>query len=97
METDKISVLVMDDEPMSAIIQATVNQLRQEGFEVDLAETMTQAIESYYQKFYDVFVLDIDMSHRPDKEEGDGIRVLRRFISLHNHHVQRCRHCAALV
>ncbi len=74
----------MDDEPMSAIIQATVTRLRQEGFEVDLAETMTQAIESYYQRFYDVFVLDIDMSHLPDKEEGDGIRVLKRFISLHN-------------
>lgn len=84
METNSISVLLMDDEPTSPIIQATVQILKEEGFEVDLVETMSQAVESYYQRFYDVFVLDIDMSHRPDDQEGDGIKVLKRFISLHN-------------
>lgn len=79
-----ISVLLMDDEPSSEIIQVTADWLRQDGFSVDTAETMTQAIESYYEKLYDVFVLDIDMSHIPDEQEGDGVIVLKRFISLHN-------------
>ncbi len=75
-----ISVLLMDDEPMSPIIQATVQILRQEGFHLDLVESVAQAVESYYQRFYDVFVLDIDMNDT----EGDGLKVLKRFISLHN-------------
>ncbi len=80
MQNNPISVLLMDDEPMSTIIQATLQLLRDEGFDTDLAESVREAVEAYYEKFYDVFVLDIDMND----PEGDGIRVLKRFISLHN-------------
>ncbi|OQX24709.1 MAG: hypothetical protein BWK80_19415 [Desulfobacteraceae bacterium IS3] len=80
MRQNPVSVLLMDDEPMSPIIQATLQLLRDEGFDTDLAESVREAVEAYYEKFYDVFVLDIDMND----PEGDGIRVLKRFISLHN-------------
>ncbi len=80
MQSDQISVLLMDDEPMSPIIQATVQILRDEGFHADLVESIAQAVEAYYETFYDVFVLDIDMNDAED----DGVRVLKRFVSLHN-------------
>lgn len=84
MNEERISVLLMDDEPMSEIVQVAVDWMKGEGFEVDLVESRSQTIQSYYDKFYDVFVLDIDMSHIPEDEEGDGVNVLKRFISLHN-------------
>lgn len=80
MQTENISLLLMDDEPTSPIIQATVEILRMEGFHLDVAETITRAVDLYYQKFYDVFILDIDMND-PD---GNGINILKRFVSLHN-------------
>jgi CheY-like chemotaxis protein len=84
METKPIRVLFMDDEPASEIVQVAVEWMETAGFEVDLVESMSLAIEAYYEQFYDVFVLDIDMSHVADAEEGDGVSVLKRFISLHN-------------
>jgi FixJ family two-component response regulator len=84
MNSRPIPVLLMDDEPSSPIIQATLELLRQEGFRVDFVETMSQAIESYYLHIHRVMVLDIDMSHLPDKQQGDGVKILKRFMSLHN-------------
>ncbi len=82
--TTPITVLFMDDEPSNDSIVNALERLREQNFEVDFVSTMSTAIEAYYQKFYDVFVLDIDMSHLPDDQEGDGVKVLKRFISLHN-------------
>lgn len=84
MSENKISVLFMDDEPSSEIVQVAVEWMGDEGLDVELAESMSRAIQSYYDTFYDVFVLDIDMSHIADDEEGDGVNVLKRFVSLHN-------------
>lgn len=78
------SILLMDDEIDSPAIKAAIQHLNKEGFDVDTAQTMSEAIEAYYQRFYDVFILDIDMSMMADDAEGDGINVLKRFISLHN-------------
>ena len=80
MNTETVSVLLMDDEPSSAIIQAAVQRLEEEGFEVTPVETMSDAIQSYYDTFYQVFILDIDM----DDHKDDGVNVLKSFISLHN-------------
>jgi len=77
-------ILFMDDEPTSDIVTHAVERLRTAGFVVDFVETMSEAIEAYYQKYYDVFILDIDMSHQAADQEGDGVKVLKRFISLHN-------------
>jgi len=85
MNPKNVSVLVMDDECSTSIMQAAIERLEEEGFTVDTVETMGKAIESYYNKYYDVFVLDIDMSRIPDNSnEGDGVKLLKRFISLHN-------------
>lgn len=84
MTEKQIQVLFMDDEPSSDIVQVAMEWMEDEGFAVELVESMEQAVQSYYEKFYDVFVLDIDMSHIPEEEEGDGVNVLKRLISLHN-------------
>jgi len=84
MDTKEISILLMDDEPSSPIIRNTMERFKDEGFTVDIVETMSDAVQAYYEKFYDVFILDIDMSLIPDDQEGDGVNVLKRFISLHN-------------
>ncbi|WP_341325713.1 response regulator [Methylotuvimicrobium sp. KM2] len=81
---NKPTVLFMDDEPANEIIVNARERMQEHGFEVDFVCTMSSAIEAYYQKYYDVFILDIDMSHLPDDQEGDGVKVLKRFISLHN-------------
>jgi CheY-like chemotaxis protein len=83
-EKRQISILLMDDEIDSPVIQAAIQHLNNQGFDVDIAHTMSEAIEAYYQHYYDVFILDIDMSMMTDDQEGDGINVLKRFISLHN-------------
>lgn len=84
MNEEKISVLLMDDEPETDIIENTIESLRDEGFDLHLVDKITDAIEEYYEKYFDVFVLDIDMSHKQHGQETDGIKVLKRFISLHN-------------
>lgn len=82
--SEKPSILFMDDEPSNDIVLNALEALRAEGYDVDFVDTMSAAIDAYYQKFYAVFILDIDMSHLPDDQEGDGVKVLKRFISLHN-------------
>jgi len=79
-----LSILFMDDEPSNDIISNARERLSAQGFEVDFVSTMSAAIEAYYEKFYDIFILDIDMSHLADDQEGDGVKVLKRFVSLHN-------------
>ncbi len=84
MNEKTVSVLFMDDEPASEIVGIAVDWMTDEGFEVDVVESMRDAVDAFYEKFYDVFVLDIDMSLNPDGEEGDGVNVLKRFVALHN-------------
>ena len=84
MSDQATRILFMDDEPASDIVTNAVARLRAEGYAVDLVETLGEAIEAYYLRYYVVFILDIDMSHQAADEEGDGVEVLKRFVSLHN-------------
>lgn len=84
MQNTPVSILFMDDEPTSTIVEVALQRMKDQGYRVDFVDTMSQAIEAYYQHPYDVFVLDIDMSHRAEDLEGDGVQVLKRFVSLHN-------------
>ncbi len=77
-------ILFMDDEPHKPIVQELQTALEDRGHTVDFVTTMSAAIESYYQCFYDVFILDIDMGADPEDAAGDGVAVLKRLISLHN-------------
>ncbi|MGK0291469.1 MAG: DNA-binding NtrC family response regulator, partial [bacterium] len=71
-------ILFMDNEPDE--VRDAVEFLQKSGYEVTTCETMQQAIETYYQQFYDIFILDIDM----DENDDDGVEVLKRFQTLHN-------------
>lgn len=81
---DTPRILFMDDEPASDVVINAVERLREAGFAVDFVETLDEAVDAYYRQYYAVFVLDIDMSHQAVDQEGDGVQVLRRFVSLHN-------------
>lgn len=84
MENQAIRILLMDDEPASPIIETALEFFKENGFEVDLTDTISKALDKYHEKYHDIFILDIDMSHTTDSKENDGIHVLKRFISLHN-------------
>ncbi len=58
-----LQILLMDDEPHQTLIRDARERLAQAGHQVDYVETIEAAIEAYYRKFYDLFILDIDMSH----------------------------------
>ena len=77
-------ILFMDDEPTQTVVVNALSRLRDEGYEIDFFDTMSAAIDAYYQQYYDVFILDIDMHHRPDTAAGDGVKLLQRFVSLYN-------------
>lgn len=75
-----VSVLFMDDEVYDENVLAVasaVAALRQSGYDVTVADTMTKAIDAFFEKFYKVFVLDIDMSHVQDALSGAGERGTR--------------------
>ncbi|MBF0471949.1 MAG: response regulator [Gammaproteobacteria bacterium] len=83
-QTQKIELLFMDDEPESPIIQNCLIRLRQAGYTVNYVETISEAIAAFYHHYYDFFILDIDMSHVAEDQHGDGVELLKRFVSLHN-------------
>lgn len=77
------SVLLMDDEIASAdIVQYAIGALEQAGCEVSPVARMSEAMDAFYQRFYNVFVLDIDMSQLADVQEGDGTDVARFLQAL---------------
>jgi len=74
----------MDDEPDSDVVSHAVERLRASGYQVDMIETLGEAVAACYRCDYRVFVLDIDMSHQAIDEEGDGVQMLKRLMALHN-------------
>ena len=77
------TVLFMDDELGSApIVDYAVAALRDAGFEVTEVSRMSEAMDAFYNSFYHVFVLDIDMSCVEDVQEGDGTDVARFLRAL---------------
>lgn len=83
MSNPNLSLLLMDDEIASAdVVEMTVKALQQTGFDVDTTARMSEAMEAFYQRYYRVFVLDIDMSFVADVQEGDGSLVARFLRTL---------------
>lgn len=78
------SILFMDDEPNSDVVSHALERLRANGFQVDLIETLGEAVAACYRQHYQVFILDIDMSHQAVDEDGDGVQVLKGLMALHN-------------
>ncbi len=81
----------MDDEifsdDMNPSIQAA-QRLKEDGHWVDVTDRMSEVLAGIQKKYYDVYVLDIDMSYVKDdieNERGSSIgRVLRQCSSLTN-------------
>ncbi|MBF0502851.1 MAG: hypothetical protein HQM09_22140 [Candidatus Riflebacteria bacterium] len=84
---NKCSILFMDDhvndKTAVAVIDA-IEALKAEGYDVETAEKMSEAIDAFYRKFFKVFVLDIDMGDVRDILEGRGTKVADLYKSLDN-------------
>ncbi len=68
------SILVVDDEP--AISRALRTILSRHGFQVELAESGSEAIESFLRHHPDIVVLDLGL---PDMDGTEVVRQLRGF------------------
>lgn len=87
-ETDaRPHVLFLDDEvgdPRAATVHAAIEALRQH-FNVTAVTTLSQAAEEFQHRYYDAFVLDIDMRHADDvasPADQRGSNLARTLRSL---------------
>ncbi|MCK6510126.1 response regulator [Myxococcota bacterium] len=83
MQHERRRVLLMDDEIASSpLLKQTVQALREAGFDVTETDRMSAAMDAFYQSYYHIFILDIDMSFVEDIQNGDGSDVARFFRAL---------------
>ncbi len=85
-----LKILIMDDEifanDQNPAIQAA-QRLLEEGHLVQVTDRMSEVLGGLQKKFFDVYVLDIDMSLVQDIDNASGSnvgRALRKFSSLTN-------------
>jgi CheY-like chemotaxis protein len=94
MNKENFRILFLDDEIYAeksggAINPAIIAQkaLLAEGYSVDVTDKMSDVIDSYYKKYYHLYLLDIDMGKVADTFDGNGAVVgetLRRLSSISN-------------
>ena len=75
MEAGKARILVVDDE--AVVRESLGGWFREEGYEVDVAESAREALEKLAAASWDVFLLDIRMPGT------DGIELQRRIREVH--------------
>ena len=73
---DKSKLLVVDDEVNQALLYE--QELEDEGYEVDTANSGIEALEKIKEKPYDLVILDIGMP------EMDGLETLGRLLGIDN-------------
>lgn len=73
---DKSRILVVDDEVNQALLYE--QELSDEGYDVDIANSGEDAIEKVRGSSYDLIVLDIGM------QGMDGLETLGRMLSMDN-------------
>jgi DNA-binding response OmpR family regulator len=73
---DNPIILVVDDEVNQALLYE--QELTDEGYTVDIANSGSEAVEKVGDKRYDLVVLDIGM---PDM---DGLEVLEKMLGIDN-------------
>ena len=79
----KRTILLMDDEIASApLLKDAIQALRDAGFSVETTDRMSAAMDAFYQRYFHIFILDIDMSVVTDTREGDGGDVARFLRAL---------------
>ncbi len=82
-----LSVLFMDDQisdNTALVVSEAVKALEEKGWNVTTTDRMSESIDAFYHKFYDVFVLDIDMAKVKDIIEGRGSKVAQVYRALDN-------------
>ncbi|MCE5252398.1 response regulator [bacterium] len=72
----KQKILVVDDEVNQALLYE--QELMDEGYEVELANSGREALDKIKQSSFDLVVLDIGM------QEMDGLEALGRMLSIDN-------------
>ncbi len=83
MQNERYRVLLMDDEIASSpLIKQAAQALRDAGFDVTETDRMSAAMDAFYQRYYHIFILDIDMSYVEDIQDGDGSDVARFLRAL---------------
>ncbi|MBM4321296.1 MAG: response regulator [Deltaproteobacteria bacterium] len=83
MSDPRKRVLFMDDQTTTEyVVKEAIRALEEAGFEVEAIPLMAWTRDAFYQRYFHVFVLDIDMSLAVDDEEGDGTDVGRFFKTL---------------
>ncbi len=91
MKPEEVSILFMDDEigdGTAVMVSTAVEALRNCGYDVDCVDTMSAAVDAFYRKFYQVFVLDIDMSRIEDllsRQRQRGSHEAEIYRGLDNH------------
>ena len=90
MNPQETSVLFMDDDidtPQATIVRDAIAALHEQGYDLTVVRTMSDAIDEFYRKFYKVFILDIDMSDIEDelRKQGErGTHVAEIYRALDN-------------
>ncbi len=89
MNDKNLKIAFMDDEIFNegeAVPNMAFEQLKKEGYNVTPFDTMSKLLEVFKQEYFDLFILDIDMSQVEDKiKNKNGIsvgEVLKMLSSL---------------
>ncbi|MFZ4437606.1 MAG: hypothetical protein ACOYOS_04200 [Syntrophales bacterium] len=88
MKPEETSILFMDDQihdGTAIMVNMAVEALRQEGYNVTTTDKISVARDAFFNKYYKIFILDIDMSKVEDiyKNEG-GSLVAAEYRALDN-------------
>ena len=82
----KIPVLFMDDEALEGKCEPTVEkaikELQNNNCDVTVCTTISEAIKKFYDNYYKIFILDIDMRKIKDIRQQRGTKAARVFRSL---------------
>ena len=93
MNSEKFKIAFMDDEIFNdgePIPNMAFKSLKKDGYDVTPFNKMSDLLEVFKQQFFDLYILDIDMSQMDDKlndEDKNGISVgeiLKMLSSLSN-------------
>jgi len=92
MEKHEFKILFLDDEMFSKedpVNPATIawEELKDNGYNVQVTDKMSEVINAYYKDYFHLYILDIDMGKVEDSFEGNGAtvgEVLRRMSSISN-------------
>ncbi|MDX9977261.1 MAG: response regulator [Candidatus Cloacimonadales bacterium] len=90
MEKRDFKILFLDDEindKNSNVAELAFDTIKKAGYSIEAVSKMSDVIEAYYQKYYHLFILDIDMGEVKDSTKERGTvagEFLKRLSSISN-------------